>query len=857
LTGWTLVAVGNTVNIFTWTLSGTIQPGDALVVGDQTLTVSFPVDFPAESWSTSNSTWNGNVGDGAKLYNGATLIDYVVVDATRFENMDYVRNAGVTSPSTTYISSQWTGTAIDYPTQGTPGTHGAPPPTGPAISNVVTDPASPLVGQTVNLEADVTDGVATITSVVAHWGTSSGTLPNTITMSLQSGSTYRTSSAIPAQAGGSTVYYTIEAANNLPASTISPQASYSLGTPVSIYAIQGQASVSPYAGSSVMTSGVVTAAYGTTYVLQDAAAAWHGLWVVGASAPAVGDTVIVQGTVTEAYGSGLDGNTVLSGATVLSAAPAVSPPAPIALTTIATVSEAYEGVLVAVSNAQCTTVDLGAGEWAANDGSGVARIGERGYDSTPIRGTRYNVKGPLGYSNGQFKLEPRSAADIVWVGDTFAPLILEAAAEGLTSVRIDFSEPLEPTTAGSKNYYSIAGLTVLTAQVVPGVPDQVLLGVSTMGTATYTVSITGVQDPYGNAMVGATHSFDVSAYSPPAGYYASAEGLDGQELRMALHLIIDNHTVKSYDYALIAFYTTDDKPNGKVWDMYSDVPGGTPPYEYTFGVDAGGSASGEGDGYNREHSWPKSWFGDASPMYSDLFQLYPTDIYVNGIRSNYPYGEVSSPTYTSQNGCKRGPNTYPGYTGTVFEPIDAYKGDFARTYFYMTARYYTEDGGWPGSDMTDGCTLLPWAQDMLIEWHLQDPVSEKERERNQVIYGFQGNRNPFIDRPDFVAAMYGLQSGVGDSGRPSLHALQNMPNPFFAGTTITFELPGESDAAILVYDLQGRLVKEILSERLPAGAHRVIWDGRDASGRPAAGGVYFYSIQTDRGIEARRMVLVR
>ena len=87
----------------------------------------------------------------------------------------------------------------------------------------------------------------------------------------------------------------------------------------------------------------------------------------------------------------------------------------------------------------------------------------------------------------------------------------------------------------------------------------------------------------------------------------------------------------------------------------------------------------------------------------------------------------------------------------MFEPIDAYKGDFARSYFYMTVRYYTEDGSWPGSDMTDGADLLPWAQDMLIEWHQSDPVSDKERERNQVIYGFQGNRNPFIDRPDFVA----------------------------------------------------------------------------------------------------------
>ena len=155
----------------------------------------------------------------------------------------------------------------------------------------------------------------------------------------------------------------------------------------------------------------------------------------------------------------------------------------------------------------------------------------------------------------------------------------------------------------------------------------------------------GVEDLYGNAVSGAVDAFDVSLYSPPAGYYASAEGLTGEALREALHDIIDNHTVRSYDFALTAFQTTDDKPNGKVWDMYSDIPGGTPPYEYTFGVDEGASASAEGQGYNREHSWPRSWFGGAvSPMNSDLFQLYPSDIYMNSLRGNYPYGEVSAPT---------------------------------------------------------------------------------------------------------------------------------------------------------------------------------------------------------------------
>lgn len=858
LSGWTVVAVGNSGNIFTWTLSGSIQPGDALVCGDQTLTVPFTVDFPAEAWSTSNSTWNGRVGDGARLFNGATLIDNVVVDNTRFENMDYVRNAGITTPSLTYNPAEWTGTAIDYPTEGSPGTHGAPPASGPSISGVATDPAAPQLGQSVNVNATVTDGAATITSVAVHWGTVSGSLPNTIAMALQSGSSWRTVSAIPAQAGGTTVYYRVEASNNIPATSQSAEASYFVAAPVTILAIQGQAATSPYAGQPVVTSGVVTGVYGTLYSLADAAAAWHGLWASGAAVPAVGDSVVLTGTVTETFGSGLDGTTVLSGAVVLSSSAAVNPPAPLVLTTAGAMAEAYEGVLVRASNASCANVDLGGGEWAADDGSGVARVGERGYDSTPIRGTRYQVVGPVEYSGAAFKLQPRGAADIVWVGDSFAPLILAAQADDQSSLRIDFTESVDPVTASTAAFYSVSGATVLNAQVVPGQPAEVLLSLSTMASGSHTVTVTGVKDYYNNTVTGAVATFAVSTYAPPAGYYASAEGLTGDALRLALHNIIDNHTVKSYDYALTAFVTTDDKPNGKVWDMYSDVPGGTPPYEYTFTADEGGSANGEGQGYNREHSWPRSWFGGAvSPMNSDLFQLYPTDIYVNNIRNNYPYGEVSAPNWTSQNGSKRGPNTWPGYTGTVFEPIDAYKGDLARTYFYMTTRYYTEDSSWPGSEMADGCTLLPWARDMLIEWHFQDPVSEKERERNQVVYGFQHNRNPFIDRPEFVAALFNVTSGVPEDMAGAPRALQNCPNPFSAGTTISFALAAPGDVAVLVYDLQGRLVRRVASEPMAAGPQSVVWDGRDSDGRPAANGIYFYSIQTERGVESRRMVLAR
>jgi endonuclease I len=260
----------------------------------------------------------------------------------------------------------------------------------------------------------------------------------------------------------------------------------------------------------------------------------------------------------------------------------------------------------------------------------------------------------------------------------------------------------------------------------------------------------------------------------PAGYYDSAEGLNGEGLQAELHNIINGHTIVTYTSIWIHFQNTDAKSNGKVWDMYSDFPG-NPLYEYTFTDDQCGTYNQEGDCYNREHSFPASWYGDQSPMNTDLFNIYPTDGYVNGQRANYPFGVVNSPSWTSQNGSKRGNNSTTGYSGLVFEPIDAYKGDFARTMFYMATRYYGEDAGWPGSDMTQGAQLLPWAQELMMVWHEQDPVSQKEIDRNNAVYGIQSNRNPFIDHPVYVNYIW----GEGMAAEPENHVTN------FSANTIT------------------------------------------------------------------------
>ena len=270
---------------------------------------------------------------------------------------------------------------------------------------------------------------------------------------------------------------------------------------------------------------------------------------------------------------------------------------------------------------------------------------------------------------------------------------------------------------------------------------------------------------------------------PADNYYANATGT-GAVLKSQLYNIIKTgHSPLSYDELWEAFESTDATTAGYVWDMYSDVPGGYPPYLYVFEDDQCGNYNSEGDCFNREHSWPASWFGDASPMYTDLFHLVPTDGYVNNQRSNFIYAKVSTPSFTSLNGSKRGSSATPGYSGTVFEPIDAYKGDFARAYFYMVTRYENLVPSW-ASNAVVSAILEPntypafesWYLNMLAEWHENDPVSAKEIARNNEVYVWQGNRNPFIDHPEWVYSIWGVGTPpvLEPSGFPSQFSARNI-----------------------------------------------------------------------------------
>jgi hypothetical protein len=193
----------------------------------------------------------------------------------------------------------------------------------------------------------------------------------------------------------------------------------------------------------------------------------------------------------------------------------------------------------------------------------------------------------------------------------------------------------------------------------------------------------------------------------------------------------------------------------------------------------------------------------------------------------------------------------------VFEPIDAYKGDLARTYFYVSTRYYTEDAAWPGSPMTSGADVLPWALDMLLEWHAQDPVSLKEYERNSAVFGLQGNRNPFIDHPGYVELAFGDLTAAPDPPSPAGLVLLAGPNPFRGAATFRLLAPTGGDLSLSVVDVRGGLVATVHGGRVEPGTHTLVWDGRTPEGREAGAGIYFGVVRLGNLSASRRLVRVR
>lgn len=239
----------------------------------------------------------------------------------------------------------------------------------------------------------------------------------------------------------------------------------------------------------------------------------------------------------------------------------------------------------------------------------------------------------------------------------------------------------------------------------------------------------------------------------PSGYYNSANGLSGSSLQDALHEIINDHTKFPYTSS-----STD------VWDVLKDVdedPSNSSNVIliYTGRSQAKSENSGESstsgnNRWNREHVWSKShgFPNESDTAYTDIHHLKPCDESVNSSRSNKDFDDGGS-AHSEATDCN--------YDSDSWEPRDAVKGDVARMMFYMEVRYdpgvhtdgTTYDLELVDNTGTSGATFGKLST--LITWHSNDPVDDAERTRNDEVYSYQGNRNPFIDYPEFVSSIWG------------------------------------------------------------------------------------------------------
>lgn len=362
----------------------------------------------------------------------------------------------------------------------------------------------------------------------------------------------------------------------------------------------------------------------------------------------------------------------------------------------------------------------------------------------------------------------------------------------------------------------------------------------------------------------------------PNGYYEEAEGLEGYELKTALHNIIKDFNDQSYG-ALRDLYASNDSRNGfrdryyeednSLLDIYSENPDGPDPYNYNPNSSMGSGAN-EGNAFNREHLIPQSYFNEGYPMRADAFHVWPTDSKVNGWRGSYAFGEIVNPE--NANPCNSGATNLPckSQNGTlkgkfvdntnitVMEPIDEFKGDVARAFFYFATCYQNRMSNFYNSSNTssvkvmfDGSNNKVFSDgflNQLVAWHIMDPVSDRERDINNLIYyAHQNNRNPYIDHPEWVQTVWNINMDTEDF----MYQERNDVLVYTTSNkTVGVKLQNESKSIskISVFDMNGKLVQ---STNNP---HNL----KDIQFRISTSGVYILKVE-GKGLEANRKVIIK
>jgi endonuclease I len=306
---------------------------------------------------------------------------------------------------------------------------------------------------------------------------------------------------------------------------------------------------------------------------------------------------------------------------------------------------------------------------------------------------------------------------------------------------------------------------------------------------------------------------------PPAGYYDSATG-SGYVLKTQLKEIINStndglsteflHVNQGYANLYIGYISTDSddyyENDGTVLDIYSEDPSGSDAYNYNHGVNQCGNTAAEGTCYNREHIFPQGFYNELEPMRTDIHHVIPTDGFVNNGRGNLPFGVVTSATTTYSNGSRRGSGNNYGFLGTVFEPIDEFKGDVARMLLYFAVRYEDNwnDAGWDAHTVTNNPLngtsdqfYETWVINLLLDWHTADPVSQREIDRNNEAFTYQSNRNPFIDVPAYANAIW---NPTNDTEQPSAPTNLLASNPSASTIDLTWDASTDN-IGVTSYDI--------------------------------------------------------
>ncbi len=362
----------------------------------------------------------------------------------------------------------------------------------------------------------------------------------------------------------------------------------------------------------------------------------------------------------------------------------------------------------------------------------------------------------------------------------------------------------------------------------------------------------------------------IALSDPPPGYYDTVSFTSQDALRTSLHYVIDGHTKIPYTssstdtWDVLELADQDPLNSGHILDLYRNR---------SIAKEGGGN-----DYYNREHSWPNSYGfpddGYSNKPYTDCHHLFLCDISYNSNRGSNIFDDCTS-------GCTaRYTDTYNGESGVnyfrsdspvgIWETWDSRKGDVARACLYMDVRY-EGDNGEPDLILVDDPALIVSCQtgdnesvgymgllSVLLQWHEDDPVDDRERSRNDIVYQYQHNRNPFIDHPEWVALIFGDDPTDVPVDLPAVASIAAVyPNPCNPSTQVIFSLAQAGPVQIEVYGLDGRRVRTLVSETRTAGEHRVTWNGRSDSGRVVASGPYVVRLVGSGRVDSRLVTLLK